>query len=384
VARFLFVVPPFTGHVNPTVPVALALERRGHRVAWTGHASAIGGLLPPGAELLPLDEGDVAAREAKARAFSDGARGLLAFKQLWEELFLPLARGMLPGVERSVEQFGPDVLLSDQQALAGALVARRRGLPWATLATTSARIKDSLEGLPKVRSWIEERLAALEVEAGLEPVPDPDLSPRLVLLFSSELLAGAGRFPPQTRFVGPALEGRPEPTPFPWERLAARPRLLVSLGTLNASRGGPLYRVLGDALADEDLQVILVAPLEAVGSVPDNFLVRERVPQLALLPRVQAVLCHGGHNTVCEALAEGLPLLVMPIRDDQPVIAQQVVDCGAGLRLRFGRTSATELREAVRRVSREAGFRAAAVRIQESFRAAGGATAAADAIEALA
>jgi MGT family glycosyltransferase len=235
-----------------------------------------------------------------------------------------------------------------------------------------------------VWEWLDERLAALQREAGLDPIADPDLSPRLVLVFSSELLAGAGRFPPQTRFVGPSLDGRPESTPFPWEWLAVGPRLLVSLGTVNAARGGPLYRVLGEALAGEPLQVILVAPPEVCGAMPGNFLVLPRVPQLALLPHVQAVLCHGGHNTVCEALAQGLPLLAMPIRDDQPVIAQQVVECGAGLRLRFGRTSAVELREAVQRVLSEDGFRAAAARIRKSFDAAGGTSAAADAVEALA
>jgi MGT family glycosyltransferase len=283
-----------------------------------------------------------------------------------------------------VEAFRPDVLLVDQQALAGALVARRRGLRWATLATTSATLADSLEGLPKVKEWIDGRLEGLQVEAGLPPVADPDLSPRLVIVFSSELLAGLDRFPAQTRFVGPALEGRPEPTPFPWERLAPGPRLLVSLGTVNAARGGPLYRVLAEGLAKEPLQVILVAPPEVAGQMPENFIVRERVPQLALLAHVAAVLCHGGHNTVCETLAQGLPLLVMPIRDDQPIIAQQVVACGAGLRLRFGRTSAIELREAVHRILSEATFREGALRVQASFRAAGGAPAAADAVEALA
>ena len=41
---------------------------------------------------------------------------------------------------------------------------------------------------------------------------------------------------------------------------------------------------------------------------------------------------HGGHNTVCEALAHGLPLVVAPIRDDQPTVAAQVVQAGAGVR----------------------------------------------------
>jgi UDP:flavonoid glycosyltransferase YjiC (YdhE family) len=98
---------------------------------------------------------------------------------------------------------------------------------------------------------------------------------------------------------------------------------------------------------------------------------------------VQAVVCHGGHNTVCEALAHALPLVVLPIKDDQPVVAQQVVDSGAGLRLKFGRVCPDELREAVRRVLEEPSFREAAARIQRSFTAAGGASRAADLLEEL-
>jgi MGT family glycosyltransferase len=382
-ARFLFVVPPLTGHVNPTISVGRELARRGHHIAWAGHPSVVRALLPAEAELIPLEEGELLARHQQLREQANGARGLLAFKQLWEEFFVPLSRSMSPGVEAAVDAFRPDVMLVDQQALAGAWVARRRKLRWATLATTSARLADSLADLPKVREWVEGLFAQLERETGLEPRPSPDLSPELVVLFSSELFAGKGRFPSQTRFVGPSILDRPERAAFPWERLLPGPRLLVSLGTLNAARGAQLYRVLAEALSAEPLQVVLVAPPEVASGMPNNFLVQSRVPQLALLSHVQAVLCHGGHNTVCEALSFGLPLVVMPIRDDQPVIAQQVQDAGVGLRLRFGRTSAADLRATIRRVLDEQSFRAAAVRIQESFRDAGGALAAADAIEAL-
>ena len=141
--------------------------------------------------------------------------------------------------------------------------------------------------------------------------------------------------------------------------------------------------MLVDGLSQEPLQVILVAPPEMVNPAPANFLVRARVPQLAVLPKVQAVLCHGGHNTVCEALAEALPLVVMPIRDDQPVVAEQVVKSGAGVRLRFGRTKPEQVRDAVREVLSVPSYREAAARIQASFREAGGTRAAAEAVEAL-
>jgi len=96
------------------------------------------------------------------------------------------------------------------------------------------------------------------------------------------------------------------------------------------------------------------------------------------------VVSHGGHNTVCETLAHGLPLVLAPIRDDQPIVADQVVRAGAGRRVRFGRVRPDELLEAVRAVLLEPSYRDAAGVIRQSFLDAGGAAAAADALEALA
>jgi len=79
-----------------------------------------------------------------------------------------------------------------------------------------------------------------------------------------------------------------------------------------------------------------------------------------------------------------LPLVIAPIKDDQPIVADQVVAAGAGIRVKFGRVQAPELRAAVRRILDEPSFREAARRVQASFAAAGGAAAAATHVEALA
>ena len=147
-ARVLFVVPPLVGHTNPTVSVARELAARGHEVAWVGHPGVVRPLLPPGALLFALDDRLPEDRYARATAEARAARGLAALKFLWEEFFVPLARAMAPGVEDAVARFSPDVLVVDQQAVAGALVARRRGLRWASFATTSAGVTDPLQGLP--------------------------------------------------------------------------------------------------------------------------------------------------------------------------------------------------------------------------------------------
>ena len=48
-SRFLFVVPPLTGHVNPTASVGGELLARGHEVAWVGHPGTLAPLLPDNA-----------------------------------------------------------------------------------------------------------------------------------------------------------------------------------------------------------------------------------------------------------------------------------------------------------------------------------------------
>jgi UDP:flavonoid glycosyltransferase YjiC (YdhE family) len=75
--------------------------------------------------------------------------------------------------------------------------------------------------------------------------------------------------------------------------------------------------------------------------------------------------------------------VVTPVRDDQPITAQQVADAGAGIRLRFGRLRASELRDAVRAVLDDPAYRTAAERVRDSFAVAGGAATAAEHLEKL-
>jgi UDP:flavonoid glycosyltransferase YjiC (YdhE family) len=376
--RFLFVVPPLTGHVNPTVSVARALEARGHEVAWVGHPGKVRPLLPSGARLFALSEQVEPAHADAVQERARTARGAAALKFLWEDFLVPLARSMRPGVEAAVAEFSPDVMCCDQQALAGGLVARRREMPWATLATTSAGVVDPLAGLPQVKAWFDALVFELEREADLPRAGE--LSPHLVLAFTTRALV-PGEFPAHYKFVGPSIADRPEATQFPFELLRP-PAILVSMGTVNAEASGRFYAATIDALRDQPFQVILVAP--SITDAPSNFLVRSYVPQLALLPHLAAVVCHGGHNTTCEALAHGLPLVIAPIKDDQPIVADQVVAAGAGVRVKFGRVQPAELRDAVVRVLRDPAMREAAGRVRESFAAAGGAAAAATHLEALA
>jgi MGT family glycosyltransferase len=384
---FLFVVPPLAGHINPTLSVGRELTRRGHDVAWAGLPGAVEALLPSDALFLPAGNPAALAHVDELRDRSQGLRSAAAFKFLWESVLVPLAHAMVEGVETAVDTWQPDVLIADQQTLAGAAVALRREMRWATSATTSAEMVDALAGLPRAEEWVDDQINGFLETVGLDQQVAPgDLrcSDDLVLIFSTRRLVGEHRsFPPHYAFVGPSISDRPEPDPFPWEWLEPDvPHILVSLGTLNTAAGARFFQVAGEALAGEALQAVFIAP---AGAVPasTNLLVRPRVPQLALLKHTDAVISHGGHNTVCETLAHGLPLVLAPIRDDQPIVADQVVQAGAGVRVKFGRVLPGDLSKAVHSVLHEPGFRVAAGEIKRSFDAAGGAPAAASQLEAL-
>jgi UDP:flavonoid glycosyltransferase YjiC (YdhE family) len=402
VGRFLVVVPPLVGHTNPTVPVGRELVHRGHEVAWAGHPDVIADLLPRGAPFLPVaDAVPPAIVDATNARLEKRTGGIGGFASLWETCILPLAHHMLPGTFAAVDEFRPDALLVDQHALAGAAVAEARGVPWATSATTSADLVDPIEALPKVAAWLHEQMAAVLSAAGVAPdraaAVDPRFSPHLLLAFTVADLVGpvgsspacdapapGSGFPPHYAFVGPSFGDRPDDPRFPWDWVEGdTPTVLVSLGTLNWKTGERFFAVVAEAFRELDARAVVVAPPELVPDPPPNVLLRSWVPQLALLPHLDAVVCHGGHNTVCESLSHGLPLVLAAIRDDQPIIADQVVRSGAGVRVKFTRVSPPELRAAVEAVLGDPAHRAAAQRLRASLDGAGGPPAAADRLEAL-
>jgi MGT family glycosyltransferase len=391
--RFLIVVPPLVGHTNPTVPLGRELERQGHAVAWCGYRTSVGyslpALLPDGATVFPAPEAlpdDMVAgvEQSLARPRS----GVAGFKQLWDEHLVPAAHQMLPGVQAAVADWAPDVVVADQSAIAGVAVAEAHGLPWATSATTSADLVDVLEAMPKLQEWLRGRMAEVLVAAGIDPeraaTVDTRFSPHLVLAFTVEELVGrpdGTGFPGHYAFVGPSLGERRDDTPFPWDWLAEGldgevdgdvPTVLVTLGTVNWRAGARFFAVAAETLRDMPVRAVMVAPPDLLPDPPPNVLVAERVPQLALLRHVAAVVCHGGHNTVCESLAHGVPLVVAAVRDDQPLVADQVVRAGAGVRVRFARITVPMLREALDAVLTDPTYRTAAARVQIAFAQAGG------------
>ncbi|UPK71078.1 glycosyltransferase [Chitinophaga filiformis] len=391
-ASFAFIVPPLMGHINPTLSLGAALLGRGHRVAWISLDASLADRLPQGGELLLVqyDQDDIAKKNSEQyldQITKKNVSGIESIKFLYEEVLIPLNRFMFDGIITILQAFKPDVIINDHQLFAGAIAACRLHIPYATSVTAPAAIK-MMEDLPGIHEWEIRQIVGLQQELGIPGERSVATSGALTLVYTSRHFFGDMSLPDHYKFVGPVIQHRQAANSFDWERfhrMGTHPRILVSIGTtFDHSYKKEFFGKVIEALSNEPVSVIVVSDTALFEAWPDNFLVQEKVPQLELLPYLDAVVCHGGHNTVCETLSHGLPLVVIPIAYDQSHVAGRVIHAESGVRLNYKRFKATHLKEAVWDVLSNPAYKAAAQRIRQSFEQAGGAATAIDLLEKLA
>jgi len=126
----------------------------------------------------------------------------------------------------------------------------------------------------------------------------------------------------------------------------ARPIVYVSFGSFLSVRADVLARVVA-ALRDLPVRVALAvgsADRRLLGELPENWLVREFLPQVALLERAALAVTHGGNNSVTESLLFGVPMLVLPFSTDQFTGAAAIENAGLGRVLDPNAATADQLR----------------------------------------
>lgn len=67
------------------------------------------------------------------------------------------------------------------------------------------------------------------------------------------------------------------------------------------------------------------------GRQPAHVMLSRFVPQALVLRHNDAVVCHAGAGTLLGALAEGRPLVTLPMAADQFVLADRIVRTGTGV-----------------------------------------------------
>jgi MGT family glycosyltransferase len=226
---------------------------------------------------------------------------------------------------------------------------------------------------PKIYQWQHNLIMGLQAEFGIQTRKYVIHSNRMNLVFSSQEFTQSKNPPQYMKFVGP-VTGRPGSIPFDWEKLqkASSPKVFVSLGTLLVDIREAFFRKLIEAFADQPLTIIAATDPGILDKWPENFIVQRFVPQSQLMSKVDAVICHGGFNTVNDTFLHGLPMVIMPMAYDQFHTAYLVENAGCGIRLRYKRLRVNDLKEALWEILSNKQYRMAAAKIRDTFIKAGG------------
>ncbi len=402
---------PGTGHINPMTALARTLQRRGHEVVIYGIADCEARVRAAGVEFYKIGAKEFPLGTLRKLDERLGElKGLATFKFTVERV-KNTARMILRDGPDAVRSTGVEALLVDEADMGGN-VAEYLGLPFVSIAMFPPLIQDDRVP-PFCFGWAagQSRLSRLRNELGfrlLSKVAAPifkvvndqrrawGMKPLKRSTDALSKLAQIAQLPEALEFdvpgrpailhyTGPFVDAQQRPAvEFPWERLDGRPLIYASLGTMqNGSE--TIFRTMAEACAGLNAQLVIslgggLEP-ERLGTLAGDPIVVRYAPQLEIVKRAALVITHAGLNTVLESLAEGVPLVALPLGNDQPGVAARVKARGAGLVIPQQKLTVEKLRNAVRSVLEDGRYRDAAQWLKNAFRKVDGLNRAADLIE---
>jgi UDP-glucoronosyl and UDP-glucosyl transferase len=375
--RVVFTLLPARGSLQPLLPIAFALRDAGHDVAFVSAPRFRSEIerrrlrfMPAGLDWHVSDPDyiEVLSRAAGGLTFPSLA-GEERFAWVTANLFIRGAAGhMVTDVIELAREWSADLIVRESLEFAGCVVAEALGVAHASVAAAADSALDQ-------RHELAGPLAPLRAQAGLAPDPGGEMVFRhLHLCFTPPRFDGPNAaFPSTARFLAHQSTPGPDDVLPPWiGDLADRPTVLVSLGTVFHRTPG-LHDVILAALREEPVNLLIALGFDQhparLGAQPPHVRVEATLPQVALLPRCALMVTHGGFNSVKEALAVGVPMVICPIAGDQPYCAKRCEALGVARVIAPSDRTPEAIRAAVHAVLSNPSYRHSAARVRDEIHA---------------
>jgi zeaxanthin glucosyltransferase len=389
--RIGFVSMPFAGHLNPMTALARKLQSRGHEITFIGVPD-----VEPFARAADLKFESFCENEypagsiAKVYASISELHGLDVARRSVREKNAGLFIAASKHLPDTLAQTGVEALVIDTIHTFLELVPMSLNMPYAQVST-GLHIDFSGTTPPLFFSWPHDGTpaalvrnregvkAAGEIFAPILPLAKSYAEKVGLKIDWNDLAATASKlavitqtprefdfpgipWPSQFHYAGPFHDGDGrEPLPFPWEMLSDKPLVYASMGTL-VNGLEHIYRTILQAVGPlSEIQVVLstgqnVRP-EALATISPNVIVVRSAPQIQLLQRAALCITHAGLNTALESLAQGVPMVAIPIGYDQPGVAARIAYHGVGEFLDLENLSVERVRQLIHQVLKDPRYR---------------------------
>ncbi|NRT35817.1 glycosyl transferase [Clostridium beijerinckii] len=176
------------------------------------------------------------------------------------------------------------------------------------------------------------------------------------------------------KFIGPPIYDRKENLDFPFEKLEGKKVVYISLGTVFNNTDSNLYDIFFKTFGNTDEVVVMAAYNVDLSKfdIPNNFIVRNYVPQSEVLKYTDVAITHAGMNSTSDLLYNNVPFVAIPIGADQPYMAKRAEELGATISLDKDNINPEILRESVEKVLTDSSYLENIRKISDSFKESGG------------
>ena len=412
------------GDVHPYIALARELKARGHRPVVATSEVYREKMDAAGVELHPVRPDDLPTYEEPERMsamLEKMVHPRTGMAEILDKMILPYLRASYDDITAAAR--GADLLLTHPLPFVGPVVAEKTGVAWASSILAPASLLSHYDppafpqlgalnrfvglhplimgALMRAGRWVmrdvERGVNRLRAEEGLPPSPGhpfmgAQYSPRLNLALFSKVLAAPQRdWPANTHVTGFPFYDRRDyfgETATPRGLLdfldAGPPPVVFTLGSSAIWAAGDFYAEsikAARALGQRALLLIGDERNRPRQPLPEGVAAFEYAPYSELLPRAAAVVHHGGVGTTGQALAAGVPSLIVPFSHDQFDNAARVERRGAGRTLPRKRYNAATAERELRPLVNDPAYAARAADIGRLVRSEDGTKTACDLIE---
>ncbi|GAB1531850.1 MULTISPECIES: macrolide family glycosyltransferase [Brevibacillus] len=388
-ARVLYVTIPADGHVNPTLGLVKQLVDNGEEVVYMCSEEYRDRLAQTGAQFRAYQKDEHVSRDLGFNPTE--FRHPLHFNDF---MLRGIIEPHIPEILRQIENESFDYLIFDSLfGWGGAILGEKLGIPTICSVTNFAfaeplsQIVEVLEASDDVDvDALYERVTqtaqsiARVCNVAVPAIEDitRQYGDMKIVFTSREFQPDADKLDDSYIFTGPSITSRPDSPSFPFEKLRASydKVVYISMGSI-LTKDVELYKLCFAAFQDIPAQFVLSCgretELESLGEhIPPNFIIEPYVPQLEVLQQADAFITHAGMNSTSEALYFYVPLVMIPLSSDQPIVAKRVEELGAGIMLDRGKLTPTALKDALLQVLNESTYKQHAIQVGDSLRNAGG------------
>jgi MGT family glycosyltransferase len=415
--HFAIICPSAIGHLNPMCALGRELQRRNHQVTLFSIPDIRSKVINSGLNFETIGETEfpLGSLERKYKQLGEMS-GIPGFKFTanWMKQETAMFLRELPEALKSA---GVEALLVDQVTTAGSAVADYLNLPFVTICnallvnrepdvppfstdwsyspTWQARLRNQMGNffINRLTQPIRELINRQRILWNLAPYSNIQnfYSPLAqICQLPPEFDFPRKELPQWFHYIGPLKDPSGlEPVsfssiPFPFEKLTGQRLIYASLGTLQ-NRKWEIFQTIAEACLGNDAQIVISLGNPNIQDfaldLPGSPLVVPYAPHQQLIEKATLVITHAGMNTALAALSSGVPLVAIPITNEQPGIASRIARTGAGEVVPLKHLNVPRLRDVIRLVLAKDSYKQNARRLQDTIRQAGGVTRAADIIE---